>query len=71
MLYHVMTGDLNVKTHATSHMHAASKAISGSDKNLGICVVVNEVEIDESDESGNVFFLTERILKNQRMRIVG
>lgn len=71
MLYYVRTGDLDCTAHATSHRHAAIKAVRNCGKDLGVCLVVNEREIKEGDESGNVYFLTENILEDCELRLVG
>lgn len=71
MLYHIQTGDLECTAHATSHRHAAIKALKNCDKDLGVCLVVNEREITEDDHSGNVYFLTQSILEDCQMRLIG
>ena len=71
MLYYVRTGDLDCSTHANSHRHAAMKSVRGSDRDLGVLMIVNEREISEDDHSGNVYFLTQSILDACSMRVVG
>jgi hypothetical protein len=68
---HVRTGDLDCRMHARNHHEAAMKSVRNSDKGLGVLVIVNEREIDESDPAGNVYFLTESILDDCSMRLVG
>lgn len=71
MLYYIRTGDLDCMTDATSHRHAAIKTLQNCEKDLGVCVIVNEREITDHDESGNVYFLTQSILDDCGMRLVG
>lgn len=71
MLYYIRTGDLDCTADALSHRHAAIKALTNCDKDLGVCMVVNEREIDEENHSGNVYFLTQSILDDCSMRLVG
>lgn len=71
MLYHVMTGDLSCTANASSHRQAAIKALKNCDKDLGVLVVVNEREITEEFDSGNLYFLTQSILDDCGMRLVG
>jgi hypothetical protein len=71
MLYYVRTGDLDCTAQATSHRHAAIKALKNCDKDLGVCLVVSEREINEDDISGNVYFLTQSILDDCELRLVG
>jgi hypothetical protein len=71
MLYHVRSGDLDCSTHASDHREAAMKSLMGSDKDLGVLVIVNDREIDEEDHSGNMYFLTQSILDDCSMRLVG
>jgi hypothetical protein len=71
MLYHVRSGDLDCSTHAADHREAAMKSIRSSDRDLGMLVIVNEREIDDHDEAGNVYFLTQSILDDCSMRLVG
>lgn len=62
MMYHVRTGDLECTTNASSHKQAAMHAIRESNEDLGVLVVVNESRIDDQNEAGNVYFLTQNIL---------
>ena len=71
MIYHVRTGDLDEYTHASDPRQAAIKTLRNSSKSLGVCVVVKEREIDEEDHSGNLYFLTQNILDECSMRVVG
>lgn len=68
MIYYVKTGDVDTSVEATSHRHAAAKAIKGRKKGLGVVTVVNDTE-DGSMEDG-VFFLTRNILEECSMRLV-
>lgn len=70
MLYYVKTGSLNRCLHAASHHEAAMRSLRGSSEDLGVLVIVNDREIDESDESGNRYFLTQSILDDCSMRLV-
>lgn len=70
MLYHVKTGDINVSLRAVSPLHAARKAI-GNGGECGVCVVVSEGQIDESSAEDNFYFLTENLIPEPQMRIVG
>lgn len=71
MLYYIRTGDLDCVVHADSHRQAAMQALVNCDKDLGVCLVVNDRAIDEADHSGNVYFLTQNILDDCSMRLVG
>lgn len=71
MLYYVKTGELDCSTHANDHREAAMKSLRNSDKDLGVLVIVNEREIDEENHSGNMYFLTQSILDDCSMRLVG
>jgi len=71
MLYHVKTGDLDIRVHATSHRHAATRALMDSDEDFGVCVAVSEGWIDERSHEGIVFFLTESILEERHLKVVG
>jgi hypothetical protein len=71
MRYYVRTGDLDCSTDAKDHREAAVKTLRGSDKDLGVLVIVNEREIDEEDHAGNMYFLTQSILDDCPMRLVG
>lgn len=71
MLYHVMTGELTCTAHASNHRQAAIKALTNCDKDLGVLVVVNEREITDKPDSGNLYFLTQSILDDCSMRLVG
>lgn len=71
MLYHVRTGDLDELTHASGPKQAVMKALRNSDKDLGVCVVVREMKIDDEDHSANLYFLTESIISESSMRVVG
>jgi hypothetical protein len=70
MIYYVKTGEVDTFVRAPNHRQAAIKALKGSDKNLGMCVMVNEREISECDHEGSVFFLTQSILDDLSMRVV-
>lgn len=71
MLYYIKTGELDCTAQADSHRQAAIRALTNCDKDLGVCLVVNEREIDDEDHSGNVYFLTQNILDDCSMRLVG
>jgi len=76
MLYYIKTGDFEASIHATNHKQAAIKTLRNSDKDLGVCVIVNERQITDEDHSGNVYFLTQSILdeclpSSVEMRVVG
>lgn len=71
MLYYVRTGDLDCAISARDHHEAALKAIRGSDKDLGVLVVVNQREIKEDDHEGNIYFHTQSIIDDCSMRLVG
>lgn len=70
MRYYVKTGDLDCSIRANDHRNAALKAIHGTDKDLGVLVVVNEREIDDDDHEGNVYFHTQSIIDDCSMRVV-
>jgi hypothetical protein len=68
LLYYVKTGDIDTSLRASSHFHAAKKAVSnGGD--YGICVVVSEKQISEDSED-NVYFFTENLFPSPEMRVV-
>jgi len=71
MRYYVRTGDLDCSTDAKDHLEAAMKSVRGSDKSFGAIVIVNEREIDEENHAGNMYFLTQSILDDCSMRLVG
>lgn len=68
MIYYVKTGEVDTSIEATSHRHAAVKALKGRSKGLGVVVVVNDAE--EESMSDGVFFLTRNILEECSMRLV-
>lgn len=70
MLYYVKTGDVDTSVRASSHRHAAVKALRQCGKDLGMCVVVNEREISEENHDSSVFFLTQSILDDCSMKVV-
>lgn len=72
MLYHVRTGDINIKTAADNHRQAAIQAIRYSEEVPGICVIVSEQEIlEEQSDDSHVYFVTDSIMEEcLQMRIV-
>jgi hypothetical protein len=74
MLYYVKSGNIDTSLYAKSPRQAAVKSISSFNdhNNLGICVIVSEKEILESEFEQQVYFLTSNILEecNKNMRLV-
>lgn len=69
MIYYVKTGDVDTCLSATSHFHAAQKAV-GNGADCGICVIVSNKEINETNAESNVYFLTTNVTNRPSMRLV-
>lgn len=70
MLYYVRSGDVDTSVRASSHRQAAVKALKSSDKDFGMCVMVNLTKMSEEIQDDSVFFLTQNILDDCSMKVV-
>lgn len=71
MLYHVMTGDIYMKTDAATPRQAAIQAIRYSEETPGMCVIVSEQEIQEEVSDSHIYFVTDSIMEEcLSMRLV-
>jgi hypothetical protein len=72
MLYYVKTGNIETLLRAESPRQAAMKMISINNRSdLGVCTIVSQKSIDQSNTNDQIYFLTENILEDcDSMRLV-